>query len=164
MGFFNIWAASSRKSAYKPRSAPSAARVAHIHEFIAGLPKGYDTFIGERQRLAIARALLKDAPILVFDEPTANLDPLTEQQILTTLFETMRGKASLLITHRLVGLEDVDEIRVMEQGKIVERGNHYSLLAQDGLYRCLWDLQNKILFFDQALQTHPVSHKFESFV
>ncbi|HEX9840217.1 MAG TPA: ABC transporter ATP-binding protein [Anaerolineales bacterium] len=151
----------------------SAARAAHIHEFIAGLPKGYDTFIGEqglrlsggeRQRLAITRALLKDAPILVFDEPTANLDPLTEQQVLTTLFETMRGKASLLITHRLGGLENVDEILVMEQGKIVERGNHYSLLAQDGLYRRLWDLQNKILFFDQALQTHPVSHKFESFV
>jgi ATP-binding cassette subfamily C protein CydC len=140
----------------------SAARAAQIHEFIAGLPKGYDTFIGEqglrlsggeRQRLAIARAFLKDAPILVFDEPTANLDPLTERQVLATLFETMRGRTSLLITHRLVGLENIDEILVMEHGNIAERGNHYDLLARDGLYRRLWDLQNQILLFDQALQT-----------
>ena len=108
--------------------------------------------------------MLKDAPVLVFDEPTANLDPLTEQQVLTTLFEVMRGKTALLITHRLVGLENVDEILVMAQGKIIERGNHYSLLARDGLYHRLWDLQNKILFFEQALQTQPVSHRFESFV
>jgi ATP-binding cassette subfamily C protein CydC len=140
----------------------SAARAAQIHEFIAGLPKGYDAFIGEqglrlsggeRQRLAIARAFLKDAPILVFDEPTANLDPLTERQVLATLFETMRGRTSLLITHRLVGLENIDEILVMEHGNIAERGNHYDLLARDGLYRRLWDLQNQILLFDQALQT-----------
>lgn len=151
----------------------SAARAAQIHGFIAGLSKGYDTFIGEqglrlsggqRQRLAIARALLKDAPILVFDEPTANLDPLTEQQVFTTLFETMRGKTSLLITHRLVGLENVDEILVMDEGRIVERGNHCSLLAQDRLYRRLWDLQNKIPFLDRFLQPILASHKFESFV
>ena len=134
----------------------TAARAAQIHEFIAGLPKGYNTFIGEqglrlsggeRQRLAIARALLKDAPILVFDEPTANLDPLTERQVLATLFETMRGKTSLLITHRLVGLENIDEILVMEHGKIAERGHHYDLVERDGLYRRLLDLQNQILFF-----------------
>jgi ATP-binding cassette subfamily C protein CydC len=142
----------------------SAARAAQIHEFIAGLPKGYDTFIGEqglrlsggeRQRLAIARAFLKDAPILVFDEPTANLDPLTERQVLATLFETMRGKTFMLITHRLVGLENIDEILVMEHGNIAERGNHYDLLARDRLYRRLWDLQNQILLFDQALQAQP---------
>ena len=131
-----------------------AARAAQIHEFIAALPKGYDTFIGEqglrlsggeRQRLAIARALLKDAPILILDEPTANLDPLTEKDVLDTLFGVMKNKTTLLITHRLVGLERMDEILVMDSGQIVERGIHSDLLAQDGLYRRLWDLQNRIL-------------------
>ncbi len=132
----------------------AAAQLAQIHEFIASLPKGYDTLIGEqglrlsggeRQRLAIARALLKEAPILIFDEPTANLDPLTEKEVLATLFKTMRGKTSLLITHRLIGLENMDEILVMDNGQIVERGTHEQLLTQEGLYRHLWDLQNQIL-------------------
>ena len=133
----------------------SAACAAQIHEFIANLPKGYDTLIGEqglrlsggeRQRLAIARALLKDAPILIFDEPTANLDLLTEKDVLATLFEKMRGKTSLLITHRLVGLENVDEILVMDDGQIVEQGTQEALLEKGGLYRRLWDLQNQILY------------------
>ena len=100
---------------------------------------------GERQRLAIARALLKDAPILILDEPTANLDPETEKRVLDTLFEIMQGKTSLLITHRLVGLEHVDEILVMDSGRIVERGTHGELLRQKRLYRRLWDVQNQIL-------------------
>jgi ATP-binding cassette subfamily C protein CydC len=132
----------------------AAVHAAHINEFVMNLPKGYDTFIGEqglrlsggeRQRLAIARVLLKDASVVIFDEPTANLDPLTEKQVLETLFETMRGKTSLLITHRLVGLEHIDEILVMDHGMIVERGRHGDLLAREGLYRRLWDLQNQIL-------------------
>ncbi len=132
----------------------AAAHAAHINEFVMNLPKGYDTFIGEqglrlsggeRQRLAITRALLKDAPVMIFDEPTANLDTLTEKQVLDTLFETMRGKTSLLITHRLVGLENVDEILVMDHGRVVERGRHEELLSSGGLYRRLWDLQNQIL-------------------
>jgi len=132
----------------------AAVRAAHVNEFVMNLPKGYDTFIGEqglrlsggeRQRLAIARALLKDAPVMIFDEPTANLDPLTEKQVLETLFETMRGKTSLLITHRLVELENVDEILVMDQGRVVERGRHEELLARGGVYRRLWDLQNQII-------------------
>ena len=131
-----------------------AAKNAQIHEFILGLPKGYDTFIGEqglrlsggeRQRLAIARALLKDAPILILDEPTANLDPLTEKQVLETLFGLMKRKTTLLITHRLVGLENVDEILVIDRGEIVERGNQTMLLAREGLFRRLWELQNRIL-------------------
>lgn len=134
--------------------AESAARAVKIHEFIASLPKGYDTFIGEQglrlsggehQRLAIARALLKEAPMMILDEPTANLDPITEKQVLETLFEIMRGKTSLLITHRLVGLENMDKILVLDRGKIVERGSHQSLLSENGMYRRLWDLQNQVL-------------------
>jgi ATP-binding cassette subfamily C protein CydCD len=132
----------------------SAARAAHIHDFVMNLPKGYDTVIGEqgvrlsggeRQRLAIARALLKDAPILILDEPTANLDPLTEKQVLETLFEIMRGKTSLLITHRLVGLENAHEILVMDRGRIVERGRQRELLEHPGLYRRLWEIQDRII-------------------
>jgi ABC-type multidrug transport system fused ATPase/permease subunit len=89
--------------------------------------------------------LLKDAPIPVFDEPTANLDPLTEKHVLDTLFDTMKRKTSLLITHRLIGLEKINEILVMDKGRIVECGTHQELLAEFGLYHRLWDLQNQIL-------------------
>ncbi|HEY3476685.1 MAG TPA: thiol reductant ABC exporter subunit CydC, partial [Anaerolineales bacterium] len=144
----------------------AAARAVQLHDFILSLPRGYDTLIGEqglrlsggeRQRLAVARALLKDAPILIFDEPTANLDPQTEKKVLDALYTAMRGKTSLLITHRLVGLENVDEILVMSHGRIVERGTHEELLAQRGLYRRLWDLQNRILSDTENLSTTPVS-------
>jgi len=131
-----------------------AAKSAQIHEFITALPKGYDTFIGEqglrlsggeRQRLAIARALLKDAPILILDEPTANLDPVTEKQVLDTLFKIMRSKTSLLITHRLIGLENVDEILILNNGQIFERGMHDDLINKQGIYQNLWKLQNRML-------------------
>jgi ABC-type multidrug transport system fused ATPase/permease subunit len=131
-----------------------AAKAAQIHATIVNLPKGYDTPIGEqglrlsggeRQRLAIARALLKDAPILLLDEPTANLDAVTEAEILKTLFELMQGKAGLLITHRLVGLNQADEIIVMEHGRISERGRESWLLQKQGSYARLWAHQNRFL-------------------
>ncbi|MGE5072867.1 MAG: thiol reductant ABC exporter subunit CydD, partial [Anaerolineae bacterium] len=131
-----------------------AAEAAQIHAAIVKLPKGYDTLIGEqgmrlsggeRQRLAIARAVLKDAPILVLDEPTANLDAVTEAQVLKTLFDLMRGKAGLLITHRLVGLDQADEVLVMEHGRIVERGPQSSLLERQGAYARLWRHHNRFL-------------------
>lgn len=126
-------------------------RAAQLHEFIASLPKGYETSIGERQRLAIARTLLKDAAILIFDEPTANLEPLTERQVLETLFAILRGKTSLLITHRLVGLENVDEVLVMDRGQITEHGTQAELLAHGGLYRRLRGLQNRILIQNECV-------------
>ena len=131
-----------------------AARRAQMHDFIASLPQGYDTTIGEqglrlsggeRQRIAIARALLKDAPILLLDEPTANLDALTERDVLRAIRASTTGKTTLLITHRLVGLEDFDEIIVLCAGCVVQRGAHNELLQTDGLYRRMWDLQNQLL-------------------
>ena len=89
--------------------------------------------------------MLKEAPILICDEPTANLDPLTEKQVLATLFDVMKRKTFILITDHLIGLENVDTILVMDNGQIVERGSHRELIAHNGLYRRMWDLQNQIL-------------------
>jgi ABC-type sulfate/molybdate transport systems ATPase subunit len=116
--------------------------------------------------------LIKDAPILILDEPTANLDPFTEQQILETLFKVMKQKTSLLITHRLIGLENVNEILVMNHGQIIERGSHAELAGQDTFYRRLLDLQNRILADDISkcllawlawkCYNHSVPLKFEN--
>ncbi len=125
-----------------------AAQRARIHDRIIAMPQGYDTWIGERglrlsagerQRLAIARALLQDAPILLMDEPAANLDALTERQVLDTLFEgVFPGRSVLWITHRLARLDGMDEILVMDRGQIVERGTHAQLLAESGVYHNMW--------------------------
>ena len=131
-----------------------AAKQAQIHDFVQSLPQGYDTWLGEgglrlsggqRQRLAIARALLRDTPVLILDEPTANLDAITEQRVMDALRALMAGRTTLLVTHRLVGLDAADEILVMHQGHIVERGRHDELLARADLYRRMWELQGQVL-------------------
>ncbi len=129
----------------------AAAERAEIHDFILSLPQGYDTWTGEqgvrlsageRQRLAIARALLKDAPLLVLDEATANLDALTERKVLESIYRWRAGGALLTITHRLAGMEWMDEILVLDRGRVVERGKHTELLAAGGMYSRMWELQN----------------------
>ena len=136
------------------REVIQAATRARIHDFIQSLPQGYDTWIGEqglrlsggqRQRLAIARAILKDAPVLILDEPAANLDALTEREVLASLVDLAAGRATLLITHRLVGLEAAGEILVLRAGRIAERGAHHDLMQMGGLYRRMRELQSQVL-------------------
>jgi ATP-binding cassette subfamily B protein len=129
-----------------------AAKLANIHNFIDGLPKGYDTVVGERglklsggekQRVAIARAILKNPKILIFDEATSSLDSHSEQIILESLRSAAQNHTTLAIAHRLSTIVDADQILVMQQGEIVERGNHTRLLSHDGVYARLWELQQQ---------------------
>ena len=138
----------------------AAARAAHIHEFIVSLPQGYDTGVGERglklsggekQRVAIARTLLKNPTILVFDEATSALDTRTEKVIQAELAEIARERTTLVIAHRLSTIVDADEILVLDHGRIIERGTHGGLLAHGGRYAALWAMQQ------QARETSPAS-------
>lgn len=127
-----------------------AAQNAHIHALIEMLPNGYNAMVGERsvklsggqrQRIAIARAFLKNAPILILDEATSQLDTITEKYIQEALWKLMQGKTSLVIAHRLSTLLEMDRILVFEKGMITQDGTHDALLAQDGLYKKLWHAQ-----------------------
>jgi len=129
-----------------------ACKVANIHDFIMGLPNGYDTVVGERgtklsggekQRLSIARALLKDPRIIILDEATSSLDSLSEMLIQEAIKPLLEGRTSIVIAHRLSTIIAADQILVMDKGRIVERGTHHELLQAGGLYRELYEKQFK---------------------
>jgi ABC-type multidrug transport system fused ATPase/permease subunit len=130
----------------------AAAKAARIHDHIASLPDGYDTVVGERgvslsggqkQRVAIARALVMDPKILILDDATSSVDTETEYEIQQALQTAMRGRTTLVIAHRLLSLKNADEILVMDDGRIIERGTHQSLLEREGAYARIYDLQLK---------------------
>jgi ATP-binding cassette subfamily B protein len=127
-----------------------AAKAAHIHAFISSTPKGYATMVGERglklsggekQRVAIARTLLKNPPVLIFDEATSALDSANERAIQAELQSVAHNKTTLVIAHRLSTVVDAHEILVMDTGRIIERGTHSALIARGGRYAQMWNLQ-----------------------
>jgi ATP-binding cassette subfamily B protein len=127
-----------------------AARKANAHEFISQIKEGYDSLVGERgvklsggqrQRIAIARVILKDAPILILDEATSSLDSITEHTIQKTLDQEMKGKTVIVVAHRLSTIAHLDRILVFNQGEIIEDGSHADLLARNGAYSKLWQMQ-----------------------
>jgi ATP-binding cassette subfamily B protein len=143
----------------------AAAKAAHIHDFILSLPDGYETMVGERglklsggekQRVAIARAILKNPRIMIFDEATSALDSRTEQAIQRELNAIAQGRTTLVIAHRLSTVMDADEILVLEQGRIIERGRHAELLLSGGSYAQMWALQQQ-----EAAREDPVSSTME---
>ena len=129
-----------------------AAKNAAAHDFIEAMSNGYDTYVGERgtkvsggqrQRLAIARAMLKNAPILLLDEATSSLDAESEREVQAALMELMKGRTTLVIAHRLSTVIEADLIHVIDNGKLVESGNHPELLSKNGTYARLYALQFK---------------------
>jgi ATP-binding cassette subfamily B protein/subfamily B ATP-binding cassette protein MsbA len=128
----------------------AAAIAARAHDFVMALPEGYETWIGERgvklsvgqkQRVSIARVLLKDPPIVIFDEATSNIDTETEVKIREALAELTRGRTTFIIAHRLATLHDVDRILVIDGGRLVESGRHDELMRRGGVYASLYEAQ-----------------------
>lgn len=129
------------------------AKQVKLHDFIMSMPDGYHTQMtemgarfsgGERQRIALARILLQDTPIVVLDEPTVGLDPITEKELLGTIFETLQGKSLVWVTHHLVGVEKMDRVLFLENGEIIMEGTHQELLHQEERYRHLYELDRPI--------------------
>jgi ATP-binding cassette subfamily B protein len=138
-----------------------AARAARVHDFIAGLPDGYDTWVGERgvtlsggekQRIAIARTLLMDPRILILDDSTSSVDTETEYLIRQALAELMKGRTTFVIAQRLRTVRNADQILVLRDGRIAERGRHHELLRRNGFYRQIYDLELRDQ--EEALQRH----------
>lgn len=130
----------------------AAAKLAHIHDFVQSLPNQYNSQVGERglklsggekQRIAIARAILKNPLILIFDEATSALDSKTEKNIQNELKQLSKNRTTLIIAHRLSTIIDADQILVMDKGGIVEQGNHQQLLTTNGIYAQLWEIQQR---------------------
>ena len=156
----------------RPSAAESevieAARLARLHDLVERLPDGYETKVGERglklsggekQRVAIARALLKQPAIMLFDEATSALDSRTEKEIQKSLSEVSADRTTLMIAHRLSTVIDADEIIVLEDGRIVERGRHSDLLARNGVYAAMWARQQKAAADEAARQQQLVAAK-----
>ena len=129
-----------------------ASKLAGCHEFIEKLPDGYETVVGEggstlsggeKQRISIARAIIKNAPILLLDEPTSSLDAKNEVSVQKAISNLVKDKTVIMIAHRLKTIKNADHIIVLDKGKIVEEGNHKELIMKEGLYHKLWNLQNK---------------------
>ena len=130
----------------------AAAKAAHAHSFIKRLPQGYDTVIGEngktlsggeRQRLSIARAFLKDAPVILLDESTASIDPENETKIQEAIGKLIENKTVLIIAHKLRSIVDCDKIVVLKEGRLESVGTHEELMKEQGLYHKLYNLQNE---------------------
>ena len=132
----------------------AAAKAAQCHEFIESLPQGYETRIGdegvylsggEKQRFSIARAILKEAPVVLLDEATASLDPENEVEVQRAINTLIAGRTVIVIAHRLKTIKNADNIIVLEEGRIAEQGKHQELLNNKGLYAKLWNIQEKTL-------------------
>jgi ATP-binding cassette subfamily B protein len=143
----------------EPELVEAAARLAQVHDFVMRLPEGYETRVGERglklsggekQRVAIARTILKDPRVLILDEATSALDTRTEQEIQSALRRVSTGRTTLVIAHRLSTVVEADEIIVLQDGQIAERGSHAGLMAAAGLYAQMWRRQSEAVAAAEA--------------